>query len=66
MTFTNPAANAPALHVMLYVMGEFVVALYVSGVAWAMVLKHTLVAVADAVMVGNGFTVIVTCAQAEL
>ena len=59
MTFTNPAPNAPAPHAMLYVVGEFVVALYVSGVVWVIALKHTLAAAADAVMVGNGFMVIV-------
>ena len=42
--------------------GEFVVALYVIGVVWLPALKHTLVALADSVIEGNGFTVIVASA----
>ena len=39
--------------------GELVVALYVNGVVWLPELKQTLVALADSVIVGSGFTVTV-------
>jgi hypothetical protein len=57
VTFAKPADMALALHVRLYVVGEPVIALYVSNVVCEFALKHTVVAVAADVTVGAGFTV---------
>jgi hypothetical protein len=56
-TVTKLFAGA-TFHVILYVVGEFVVLLYGNGVVCALALKHTLVVLDANVMVGNTFTVL--------
>jgi len=48
--------DGDAFHVILYVVGELVLALYANDVVCALPLKHTLVALDARVIVGNTFT----------
>ena len=63
LTFTNPAARAAALYVILYRLGAPVVAVY--GRFAVVVPRHT-VGFAPRVILGAGLTVTVTVPGAEL
>ena len=56
-TFTNPADNPAASHVILYFVGVPVVAEYFKLDVCALLFKHTLSAVAATVIDGTGLTV---------